>query len=339
MPTRPEASSVAVSAIDRVVAIDWSGRVDKPEQKRHIWAGVWTSSRLTLLRKRKVGGAVVGSRERVLEGTVALEAGRTRDEVAEWLIGLADETPRMVVGFDFCFSFPEWFVRGELGMRSVLEFWQRVTETHGERWLLRREASDPEHDPRFWGKPHRRPAGFSGTNLHRMLRATDIDCKIASVIPEAERAARIRGITPKSVFQIGGSGSVGTASLRGMPVLLRLHGAGFSVWPFQAPQLSGSAPRPLVVEMYTRLMTGPVRKANATARQAYLAQRCRTDPRYAALSRGVLLSARASEDAFDALVSCMVMSERRSQFVGLPQPRDPAAAIEGWTWAPESGGD
>ena len=37
--------------------------------------------------------------------------------------------------------------------------------------------------------------------------------------PEEERALRVKGITPKSVFQIGGSGSVGTASLRGMKTL------------------------------------------------------------------------------------------------------------------------
>ena len=72
-----------------------------------------------------------------------------------------------------------------------------------------------------------------------MLRATDIDCKLAALIPEAERAARVRGIAPKSVFQIGGAGSVGTASLRGMPVLQRLREAGFAVWPFDRPERSG----------------------------------------------------------------------------------------------------
>ena len=271
-----------------------------------------------------------------------LYAGRTREEVAEWLIELARETPCMVVGFDFCFSFPQWFVRGELGCRSAPEFWQLVTATHGERWLLRRAADDPEHDPRFWGKPHKRPPEFSGEHIHRMLRATDIDCKLASLIPEVDRAARVRGITPKSVFQIGGSGSVGTASLRGMPVLLRLQKAGFRIWPFSPPALHAVSPAPLVVEMYTRLMTGPVHKSNPAARRAYLARRRdlgspEFDPAYRQLSRSVLERARSGEDAFDALVSCMVMTRRRAAFATLPQPRDPAAAIEGWTWAPELG--
>ena len=298
--------------VQRVVGIDWSGRVDAAGQRRHIWAGVWT---------RDAGGEV----------RVRLEAGRTRVEVAEWLVEMARETPRMVVGFDFCFGFPAWFVRDEHGVASGPEFWRRVVEEgHGERWLMR-----GAEDRRFWGKPHKRPAEFSGENLHRMLRATDIDCKIVAEIPELERQARVRGITPKSVFQIGGSGSVGTASLRGFPVLLRLREAGFRVWPFDAPRLVGAGARPLVVEMYTRLNTGAVHKSNAAARAAYLLKKRREDAAYAGLSRAVMQKARAGEDAFDALVSTMVMAERRETFARLPKPRDPLHGIEGWTWAPE----
>jgi len=298
--------------VQRVVGIDWSGRVDAAGQRRHIWAGIWTE----------------GERGEV---SVRLEAGRTRAEIAEWLIELAKETPRMVVGFDFCFSYPAWFVRDEHGAGSGPEFWKRVVDDgHGERWLMR-----GAEDRRFWGKPHKRPAEFSGENLHRMLRATDIDCKMVAEIPEAERQARVKGITPKSVFQIGGAGSVGTASLRGFPVLLRLREAGFRVWPFDEPRLAGKSAAPLVVEMYTRLNTGAVHKSNAESRAAYLLKKRRENVAYAALSRGVMEKARGGEDAFDALVSTMVMAERRETFAGLPKPRDPLHGIEGWTWAPE----
>ncbi len=298
--------------MQRVVGIDWSGRVDAAGQRRHIWAGIWTADS---------NGKV----------SVRLEAGRTRAEVAEWLIEMAKETPRMVVGFDFCFSFPAWFVRDEHGVRSAPEFWKRVVDDgHAERWLMR-----GAEDRRFWGKPHKRPAEFSGEHLHRMLRGTDILCKIAALIPEGERQARVKGITPKSVFQVGGAGSVGTASLRGFAVLLRLRAAGFRVWPFDAPALVGASPRPLVVEMYTRLNTGAVRKSNAEARAAYLSRKRREDAAYAGLSRSVMQKARAGEDAFDALVSTMVMAERRETFARLPKPRDPLAGIEGWTWTPE----
>ena len=158
------------------------------------------------------------------------------------------------------------------------------------------------------GQAAKRPAEFSGERLQRMLRATDIEARSRRMIPEAERQARVKGITPKSPFQIGGAGSVGTASLRGMPVLVRLREAGFRVWPFDAPALVAKAPRPLVVEMYTRLKTGAVQKSNAVARAAYLLKKRREDAAYAALSRTVMQRARESEDAFDALVSTMVMA-------------------------------
>jgi hypothetical protein len=57
-------------AIQRIVAIDWSGRVDAAGQRRHIFAGVWT-----------------------LGQPVRLENGRTREEIADWLIELSRETP------------------------------------------------------------------------------------------------------------------------------------------------------------------------------------------------------------------------------------------------------
>jgi hypothetical protein len=295
---------------ERVVAVDWSGDRSEAGQRRKIWAGVWTAS---------VTGKVDG-------GHVRLEGGRTRAEVGEWLIGMARETPRMVVGLDFCFSFPAWFVRGEMGCVDGPAFWELVEREHGERWL----AAGCE-DLRFWGK-HPKPEEFRGEGLHRMLRATDIDCKLAALIPEAERAERVRGIGPKSVFQIGGAGSVGTASLRGMPVLRRLREAGFVVWPFDRPALKDE--RPMVVEMYTRLNTGPVRKSNAAARAEYLRKKRREDAAYVALPRGVMAKARGSEDAFDALVSCMTMTARRGEFAGLAMPVDPEYKVEGWTWAP-----
>jgi hypothetical protein len=288
-----------LSAPTTVIAIDWSGRVYVAGQRRHIVTAVWQ------------------------QGKVRVESGRTRDEVADWLIAHAKKDPALVVGFDFCFSFPAWFLH-EVGVQTAPEFWKVVAE-HGERWLSRESE-----DSRFWGKPHKRPAEFSGELLHRMLRATDIDCKLAEHIPEEERALRVKGITPKSVFQIGGSGSVGTASLRGMRTLQRLHEAGFRVWPFDKPKPG----QPLVVEMYTRLNTGPVHKSNAAARAAYLLRKRAEDADYAAVGRAAFAKARAGEDAFDALVSCMVMARHREGFYQLPQPRDPAYALEGWTWAP-----
>src|SRR5580698_6983197 len=208
------------------------------------------------------------------ETSVKLEAGRTRDKVGDWLIELASETPRMVIGIDCCFSYPGWFL-AEHGCTNAFDFWRHVAAGHGERWLAR-ECEDR----RFWGKPHKRPAEFCGEGLRRMMRLTDWDNKIAQAQEggDPQRAVKMIGITPKSPFQIGGSGSVGTGSLRAMPFLLRLHEAGFRVWPFEEAQLQGTASRspagmpigkteakPLLVEIYTRLLTGAVAKSNPEA--------------------------------------------------------------------------
>jgi hypothetical protein len=248
---------------------------------------------------------------------------------------MARETPRMVVGIDCCFSFPQWFL-AEHGCGTVFEFWSSVAEGRGEQWLHRECA-----DGRFWGvtgaaRSGKRPAEFSGEGVRRMMRATDWENKIAvrQEGGDADRAAKMRGITAKSPFQIGGSGSVGTGSLRAMPVLQRLREAGFWVWPFDDAMLSGDNPQPLLIEMYTRLLTGPVAKSNPGARRSYLAEKGKTDAAYAGLSRRVLTKAFASEDAFDALVSCIEMVRWRSEFAGLRATSDPTLRLEGVTWRP-----
>jgi len=307
--------------VQRVVAIDWSG--DKgPGQRRKIWAGVWTAS--------DGGGDALAAFKRV-----RLESGRSREEVAEWLIELARETPRMVVGVDCCFSFPAWFL-AEHGWDTVFALWDAVHAGKGEEWLHRDCADD-----RFWGvqgprRAGKRPAEFCGEGYARMMRTTDWDNKIAQRLEggDAERAAKMLGITPKSPFQIGGSGSVGTGSLRAMGFIVRLREAGFRVWPFEGSAVGAARPRPLLVEMYTRLLTGPVKKSNPVARREYMLARRRAEASYAALGRGVLAKAYGSEDAFDALVCLMEMVRLRGEFVGLKATKDAVLKLEGITWRP-----
>ncbi len=298
--------------VERVVAVDWSG--DKgPGQRKKIWAGVWTAS----------------------TGRVTLECGRSREELMAWLVELAAETPQMVVGVDCCFSFPAWFLE-EHGCRTVVEFWRHVAAGHGERWLAR-ECSDA----RFWGvagsmRSGKRPLEFSGEGLRRMMRETDFENKVAQRVEggDKERAAKMFGITPKSPFQIGGSGSVGTGSLRAMPFLLRLREAGFRVWPFDGACFLGAEPKPLLVEMYTRLLTGSVAKSNEDARKEYLRVKRKQDAAYAGLTQRVLAKALGSEDAFDALVCCLEMVRWRGEFAELKATGNAVLRLEGITWRP-----
>ena len=55
---------------------------------------------------------------------------------------------------------------------------------------------------------------------------------------------------------------------------------------------------------------------------------------YAGLSRGVMAKARGSEDAFDALVTALVMVEHRAEFARLRRTEDEVFRMEGQTWVP-----
>ena len=286
---------------ERVVAVDWSGDRSAAGQRRKIWAGVWTAG-----------------------ASVRLENKKTRLELIDWLVDLAGETPQMVVGVDFCFSYPAWFVK-EHRARTASLFWEIVAR-RGEEWL----SSDCA-DARFWGRKGtlrdgKVPVEFQGAGKERMFRLADLACKVQGRIPDPTEAAKVKGIAPKSPFQIGGAGAVGTGTLRGIPILSRLVKAGFSIWPFDATRL------PMVVEIYPRLLTGAVKKTNAEERTKYLKRKQQEETAYASLEEEVLTKARRSEDAFDALVSVMEMAARRDDFPRLKQTTDEVTLLEGEVW-------
>jgi hypothetical protein len=124
------------------------------------------------------------------------------------------------------------------------------------------------------------------------------------------------------VFQIGGAGAVGTGSIRGMPMLHRLHAAGLRIWPYDD---SGA---PTVVETYPRRLTGTVTKSSGAARARYVADHA------SSVEERHLELARASEDAFDALISALTMWEHVEELRVLPPPRDETMRLEGAIWYP-----
>lgn len=258
----------------RLIAIDWSGA--QQSSRRKIWLAEAVDGRL-----------------------VRLENGRDRGEIAEHLIGEAARGPEFIVGLDFAFSLPAWFLR-ERGYADAPALWQAV-EQEGEAWHA-------ACAPPFWGRPgRRRAAGDPATPATRVTERT---------VPSQ------RGIRPKSVFQIGGAGAVGTGSLRGMRLLQQLRDAGFSIWPFDPPGW------PRVVEIYPRLLTGPVVKTNGAAREAYLATTfLDLDPR-------LRERAASSDDAFDAAVSALVMAQHHADLATLPAQDDADARLEGMIWWP-----
>jgi hypothetical protein len=230
---------------------------------------------------------------------VRLEGGRSREEVVRHLVEEAGRDPELIVGLDFAFSFPEWFGR-QRGADDVRALWELV-EREGEHWL--RDCPDP-----FWGRPGRKTPAKE--ILPEPFRRTDLE------------APAVGSSRPKSVFQIGGAGAVGTGSIRGMPFLGRLADAGFSIWPFDPVRL------PALIEIYPRLLTGEVVKSRADARDEYLRRN------HGGLSPAFRGLAASTEDAFDAAVSALVMWDHVEDLLSLRKAGDPTVQREGWIWAP-----
>jgi hypothetical protein len=227
-----------------------------------------------------------------------LANGRTRPEVVSHLIALEEECPDgLFVGLDFSFSLPAWFLQHH-GHATAIDLWRHVARD-GEGWLAACQAP-------FWGKKgDRRP-------------------QLAAHFRRTEELARVGGIAAKSTFQIRGAGSVGTGSIRGMPHLLALRDAGFSIWPFDPPS------RAVAIELYPRLCTGPVNKSSTAARSHYL------DQSEWALSAGQRALAVSSEDAFDAAISALVMHDRTDSLRDLRQVTSEPEMLEGLIWDPHN---
>ena len=94
-------------------------------------------------------------------------------------------------------------------------------------------------------------------------------------------------------------------------MLARLRREGFAIWPFDVRTLA------VVVEVYPRACTGAVVKSDRMAR-ARLARRA-----LSAALRDVRERAVASEDAFDAAVTALVMAEHSDELASLDPPDDP----------------
>jgi hypothetical protein len=259
-----------------VIAVDWSGR--RVGERRHLWTAEADDGVL-----------------------VRLEADRSRGDVVGELVARADERPGIVVGFDFSFSLPDWFLAAR-GFTRARDLWDAAA-IDGDHWLR-------DCEPPFWGRP-----GRGRPDLPAHLRRT-----------EATMAA-VGGIRPKSSFQIGGAGSVGTGSVRGFPALATLQDAGYAIWPFDTP-----AAAPVVVEVWPRALTGAVVKSKAAARAAYL------DLHLPELASTFRDAAVGSEDAFDAAVSAVVMSRHETELRALPPAVHRVDLREGCVWTPRSKG-
>jgi hypothetical protein len=145
---------------------------------------------------------------------------------------------------------------------------------------------------------------------------------VAWIIDDAKRDSQ----TPKSIFQIGGAGAVGTGSLRGMRHLALLADSGFAIWPFDEPGW------PLVVEIYPRLFT-----PKGLFKNRHLNRRAHLRETFPEQNQVLLERAAGAEDAFDAAISALAMARHIDELENLqPFPYRSPQLIEGCIWSPRA---
>ena len=217
----------------------------------------------------------------------------SRRAVRDELLARRSE-PGLVVGIDAGFGYPAWFVEA-LGCEHGTEVWARAGEVAA--WAAARR-------PPFWG--------WAGSR-----RPLDVE-----LMRHTEALARQEGLVTRSVFQVGGPGSVGTGTIAVLDLLAELHQAGVAIWPFT----SAVPDRPVVAEVFPRVFARKVVKTDPSERAAHLAAiHPDLDPAW-------LGAASASDDAFDATLVALGLAAGSPP----PLPTDPLAAVEGWIWMPDS---
>lgn len=222
---------------DTVVIVDWSAASATSPQsptKDAIWIGIATSGGVTTSYHRTRHAA-----ETFLSAFLNTEAASGR---------------RVLLGFDFPMGYPKGFavhLTGKPEARAVWEWLsERITDlpnNANNRFAVADLINAQFHAPGpFWGRPD--------TAAHLHLPATKAVDYAALGISE-RRHVETFAATAQPVWKLFTTGSVGSQSLMGLPLVHRLsQRPGAAVWPFDAPNTTL-----VLAEVYPSLLSAAVR--------------------------------------------------------------------------------
>ncbi len=285
-------------AFDRFVGVDWSGA------KRRGLPGL------------QVAVAEAGrSAPQLVPCPVPGRKHWTRSTFVDWLVSTLSENDRVLVGFDFAFSFPRsdrgGFFPGLPDSPDAAEdLWRcvdDVCEAAGD-FYAGAFAEGGRYAPYFQG----------GGRYEPRLRATD------------ERCHDIGLGRPESVFKLVGPKQVGKASLAGMRVLRHLHHRvpGFCIWPFDDP-LSRSPSGVVAVEVYPGAFVRMLKAATkGKVRDMRTLDRVLKFYGSAPLRDRAAVEGRAAGDKADALIAAVALRHLSGDGTVWSPPGLPAT--EGW---------
>ena len=217
----------------------------------------------------------------------------TRSAFADWFVEILSPNGRVLVGFDFAFSFPR-FDRGEF-FPNVPD----VPSTAADLWLCVDDMCEATGD--FFAGAFVEGSRYAryfqgGVRYEPRLRITD------------ERCRRVGLGRPESIFRLVGPAQVAKGSLAGMRVLhyLRLKVPHLCIWPFD--RLSRSRSAIVAVEVYPGAFVGMSSAAKGKVRDMHTLNRVLEFHGSASLRKRVLEDrAREAADKADALIAAAAL--------------------------------
>ena len=269
----------------RCVAVDWSGRANESGQLANIWVA-----------------------EAVRNDLIRLRSGLTRDEVTEWLVELVRAGEPVIIGLDFAFSFPQWYLEHRQlggGTRAL-----GPSRTRGRGVAERQYLS-------LLG-----PAGQVQEN-------PGMTCGDDPNSGKQTKTDRVFDQCPFSRFMEGEQSAQGpSAACRHSP---RLRDAGAAIWPFN----DANPGRATVVEIYPRLFYG-MRLTNNGSVQGRNHRANFLEERYPHLGQHWKDAMTGNDNAFDAGVSALAMSQHAGELCRLQGAAEPPYSVEGDIWPPRN---
>jgi precorrin-8X/cobalt-precorrin-8 methylmutase len=223
-----------MALFDAYLMVDWSASNSPKLGKDSIWSAAAETSPDRALTEPTLGNWP--TRDACIR--------QLRDRLLNWM----GSGKQVLVGFDFPFGYPAGSANALWGQSSDpawLRTWNhlrsRISDSPSNQTNRFDVASDmnksvgPGPGP-FWGCPSTRQTAnlsFLKARLPTLGGAADL-----REFRQAETALLMRGLHPRSVWQLYGNGSVGSQALTGIPRLVELLTddslrPNVQVWPFQ----------------------------------------------------------------------------------------------------------
>jgi precorrin-8X/cobalt-precorrin-8 methylmutase len=215
---------------DRYLIVDWSASSKPKGGKDSVWIADLGSDGPPLTRN-----------PRTRREAEAIVRGVLREAV--------DERHRVLVGFDFPYSYPAGFACA-LGLDGAAweAIWKCLAESIEDddrnvnnRFHVADEINARLPNPVFWGCPNGKVFDHLAPTKDQVIYSLDGEGEGLAEWREVEAILHAHRQHPQATWKLNGNGSVGGQSLTGIPVLARLRSdpalaAVSLVWPFEVAE-------------------------------------------------------------------------------------------------------